>query len=278
MRNQIKLTDRLSASNQYYSKKKPRKLGPIGKVLLGVAAVLIVFILVYEVGSSNNTSTNEPLGSANIPIPASSQEEKLDRQYQELLKRGKKYTNTARADSIRKAAAKIAEAEGATKTTTAIPTPSSQTRIDPPVSSTTTKRTARLEPSNNSNIKGNTGTSSTNTSSSNTIKNINTSPEPSVSSPIASSTGPASEGPVEEVYYPAQSINGTVTSAADGTGISGVNVMIKGGRQGTVTDWKGNYSIDLTAGPGPRYLQFNYKGNRVEREVRPGKNTVSVKF
>ncbi len=42
-----------------------------------------------------------------------------------------------------------------------------------------------------------------------------------------------------------QSVRGTVTSAEDGTTLPGVNVLLKGTTQGTVTDVDGNYSLSV---------------------------------
>ena len=40
-------------------------------------------------------------------------------------------------------------------------------------------------------------------------------------------------------------VTGTITSAEDATGLPGVNVIVKGTVQGTVTDIEGNYNIEV---------------------------------
>ncbi len=50
-------------------------------------------------------------------------------------------------------------------------------------------------------------------------------------------------------FAPQQSrtITGKVTSDDDGNGMPGVNVLVKGTKNGTVTDAQGNYSITVSA-------------------------------
>ncbi|MDG5800919.1 TonB-dependent receptor [Marinilabiliaceae bacterium ANBcel2] len=60
-------------------------------------------------------------------------------------------------------------------------------------------------------------------------------------------------------------VNGTVTSAADGEVIPGVSVMVKGTSTGTITDIDGNYSIGVDEGD---ILEFSFIGmERQEVEV-----------
>lgn len=260
MGNRKNISDRLSASNQYYSKRKRKRLGPIGKVLLAVIAILVVSIVIYEVNSPTSPN-NQPLIVNTPATPILSEEEQLKQQYQELLKSGQKYTETKRADSIKQAALKILEEEKNNPTTQRPPAITSST---PPASSSSN------EPQRSSVANTNPSTNSNNNSTSTTAV---------TSTPIAANASPSSGNePVEEVYYPAQSISGTITSAADGSRLSGVNVMVKGSSQSTVSDYNGAYSIDMAAGPAPRVLQFNYQGNRIERNVRPGRNTIDAKF
>ena len=43
-------------------------------------------------------------------------------------------------------------------------------------------------------------------------------------------------------------VKGTITSASDGLGLPGVNILIEGTLQGTTTDLAGNYSISVESG------------------------------
>ena len=65
-------------------------------------------------------------------------------------------------------------------------------------------------------------------------------------------------------------VSGTVTDA-DGELLIGVNIKIKGTTSGTISDWEGNYSIDV---PGAEtVLEFSYIGFlTIEKTV--GANTI----
>lgn len=49
-------------------------------------------------------------------------------------------------------------------------------------------------------------------------------------------------------YAQEMTVNGKVTSASDGSGLPGANVLIKGTQQGTTTDVDGNYTINVPSG------------------------------
>jgi len=53
-------------------------------------------------------------------------------------------------------------------------------------------------------------------------------------------------------------VTGKVTSEEDGSGLPGVNVLVKGSTVGTITDIDGNYSIDVPGGSG--VLVFSFVG------------------
>jgi TonB-dependent starch-binding outer membrane protein SusC len=55
-----------------------------------------------------------------------------------------------------------------------------------------------------------------------------------------------------------RTISGKVTSADDGGGLPGVNVLLKGTSNGTVTDAEGNYKLAVPAAGGT--LQFSFIG------------------
>ena len=71
-----------------------------------------------------------------------------------------------------------------------------------------------------------------------------------------------------------QQVTGRVTDAAAGDGLPGVNVVIKGTRNGTVTDLDGNFRIAV---PGPEaVLEFSFIGY-ITKEVTVGnQSTVNV--
>lgn len=78
---------------------------------------------------------------------------------------------------------------------------------------------------------------------------------------------------VKEVLAPAQTrtITGQVTSSENDEGLPGVNVIIKGTTQGTVTDVNGNFSIDVSSGDA--ILIFSYIGF-VQEEIAVGNRSV----
>ncbi|SFD13097.1 SusC/RagA family TonB-linked outer membrane protein [Algibacter pectinivorans] len=71
-----------------------------------------------------------------------------------------------------------------------------------------------------------------------------------------------------------KTITGVVTSEADGIGLPGVNVIVKGTTTGASTDFDGNYSINVSGSDA--VLSFSYVGY-VAREVKVGSNnTINV--
>ncbi len=77
-------------------------------------------------------------------------------------------------------------------------------------------------------------------------------------------------GTVTEVTAQARAISGTVTSKEDGTGMPGVNVIIKGTTTGTTTDVSGNYSINVQSGDNT--LVFSFVGYE-SQEITVGQRT-----
>ncbi len=68
-----------------------------------------------------------------------------------------------------------------------------------------------------------------------------------------------------------RTISGKVTSADDGGGLPGVNVLLKGTSNGTVTDAEGNYKLAVPAAGGT--LQFSFIGYTTQ-EVEIGERSV----
>ena len=73
-------------------------------------------------------------------------------------------------------------------------------------------------------------------------------------------------------------VKGTVTDAATGEALLGVNITLKGNSSvGTVSDADGNYSITLPGSSGA-VLQFSYLGYLTQSVSVQGKNTIDVKL
>ena len=68
-------------------------------------------------------------------------------------------------------------------------------------------------------------------------------------------------------------VNGTVTDSNNGDPIPGVNIMVKGTSTGVVTDFDGNYTIELNA---DGTLQFSYVGYATQSIAVNGKQTINV--
>ncbi len=71
-----------------------------------------------------------------------------------------------------------------------------------------------------------------------------------------------------------KTITGKVTSKADGMALPGVNVIVKGSRTGTSTDFDGNYSI--TVNTSKAVLSFSYVGYTTRDVPLSGANTINV--
>ena len=77
-----------------------------------------------------------------------------------------------------------------------------------------------------------------------------------------------------EIVSQATTISGQVTSAEDGEGLPGVNIIVKGTTQGTVTDVNGDYSLEV---PGPEAtLVFSSVGFTQEEVVVGNQSTIDV--
>ena len=72
----------------------------------------------------------------------------------------------------------------------------------------------------------------------------------------------------------AQTVNGTITDATDGTLLPGVNVIIKGTKIGASSDFNGNYSIEVTSTDA--ILQFSYLGYSTKEIKVNGKSIMNV--
>ncbi len=71
-----------------------------------------------------------------------------------------------------------------------------------------------------------------------------------------------------------RSVSGKVTSQEDGTGLPGVNVVVKGTTNGTVTDADGNYTINVPSGGGN--LVFSFIGLSTSEVEIGDRTTVDV--
>lgn len=75
---------------------------------------------------------------------------------------------------------------------------------------------------------------------------------------------------VQSLWAQERVISGRITSSDDGSGIPGVNVVVKGATQGTVTDATGNYRISI--GADVNFLVFSSVGY-IRQEVEVGNRT-----
>ncbi|MCU0451567.1 MAG: carboxypeptidase-like regulatory domain-containing protein, partial [Bernardetiaceae bacterium] len=73
-----------------------------------------------------------------------------------------------------------------------------------------------------------------------------------------------------QAFAQSRTVSGKVTSSEDGSALPGVNVLLKGTTNGTVTDVEGNYKLSVT-GADP-VLTFSYVGF-ITKEVPVGAQT-----
>src|SRR6185369_10360440 len=71
----------------------------------------------------------------------------------------------------------------------------------------------------------------------------------------------------------AQSLTGKVISSVDKSELPGVNVVIKGTAQGTITDISGNFSIDVPSG---ETLVFSFIGYKSQELIYNGQTNVAI--
>nr|WP_246223501.1 energy transducer TonB [Fulvivirga kasyanovii] len=74
-----------------------------------------------------------------------------------------------------------------------------------------------------------------------------------------------------------QSIKGQITSSEDGTGLPGVNVVVKGTTTGTITDFEGNYTLNLPQGTDPT-LVVSFIGLSPKEVDASGKRVVDIEM
>jgi len=71
----------------------------------------------------------------------------------------------------------------------------------------------------------------------------------------------------------AQGVTGKVTSSEDNNGVPGVNVLIKGTTRGVVTDFEGNYKIDVSSGD---VLVFSFVGFNTQEVAVNNQGVINV--
>lgn len=76
-------------------------------------------------------------------------------------------------------------------------------------------------------------------------------------------------------YAQERTVSGRVTSASDGAGLPGVNVIVKGSTTGTVTDADGKYTISMPSGT---VLVFTFIGYRSQEIDVSGRTTVDLRM
>ncbi len=254
-----------SRSLHRYNQKKPWKW-TTGKVVAFVLAGLVIGVLIYLELNINSPAT--PAGGDAPNIQVTNQEPSFEEQYQEYLKRGRKVIDQNILDSI----ANLQNQESADPPSDTPPAPDRSTSSN---SSGQTQSTVnRDNPANSSN-------STTQFRLSDEGEIVEGAPDRE-STTTATTEAPTVEqsenDAIEEAFYTAVTVTGTITSSSDGTALSGVNVMVKGTGLSTVTDFNGNYSIRVPGNPDQRTLQFSYRGNSSERIVRPETKTINIRF
>jgi hypothetical protein len=71
-----------------------------------------------------------------------------------------------------------------------------------------------------------------------------------------------------------RTISGKVTSAEDGTGVPGVNVVVKGTTTGAVTDLDGNYKLSVPADGGT--LVFSFIGLQTQEQQIGNRSVINI--
>ena len=69
-----------------------------------------------------------------------------------------------------------------------------------------------------------------------------------------------------------KTVSGKVTSEEDGASLPGVNVVVAGSQQGSITDVDGNYSLEV---PTDASLKFSYIGY-IDFNIEVGNQTIIV--
>jgi len=77
-----------------------------------------------------------------------------------------------------------------------------------------------------------------------------------------------------ELWAQERTVTGKVTAAEDGSGLPGVNVVVKGTTIGTVTDAEGGYTLNVPASA--EALVFTFIGLKSEEVVIGGRSTIDV--
>ena len=71
-------------------------------------------------------------------------------------------------------------------------------------------------------------------------------------------------------------VTGKVTGSLDGSGLPGVNVLLKGSQEGTITDINGDYSLEVVDGNST--LVFSYVGYNSEEIVVGSRTVIDVEM
>ena len=75
------------------------------------------------------------------------------------------------------------------------------------------------------------------------------------------------------IYAQQQEVTGTVTVASDGMPLPGVNVLVKGTNEGTVTDMEGNYAVEVGE---DAVLVFSSLGFEKQEQPVNGRSVINV--
>ncbi len=81
---------------------------------------------------------------------------------------------------------------------------------------------------------------------------------------------------VTAAWTQSRTVTGTVTSAEDGLGIPGASVVLRGTTVGTVTDFDGNYSIDVPSAEA--VLVFSFVGMQTQERTVGNQTVINVEL
>jgi hypothetical protein len=79
-----------------------------------------------------------------------------------------------------------------------------------------------------------------------------------------------------ELFAQERTVSGRVTSVEDGSGLPGVNVVLKGTTNGTVTTVEGDYSLSVPATGGT--LVFSFIGLQTQEIEIGSRNKIDVQL
>ena len=80
---------------------------------------------------------------------------------------------------------------------------------------------------------------------------------------------------ISVVFAQDKIVSGRITAAEDGSGLPGVNVVLKGTATGTVTDVDGNFKISVTS---DATLVFSFIGYQTQEVLVGNQDVIDINF